>query len=77
MAIIHFDDGREHDAEHYEHINNLEIAEEFMDDAAMCLQSFLQIEDWMKETNVDSYDKYKSALAERFAKAREVLSSNK
>lgn len=40
------------------------------------LEGFVEVADWMKEINVDGFDRYKTALRERMELARETILSN-
>ena len=61
---------REHKLELRAHIHKII---EQRDQAWKELLGLTQIQDWMREVNVTSYDKYKSVLTERLENARTLL----
>ena len=54
----------------------LELEDEREKRCENALRAIVEIQSWMLEINVDSFDKYKTALRERIDLANSILSSN-
>ena len=54
----------------------LQAVSEERDELRKVVQSFCEIRRWMKELNIESYDKYQTALNERFDVAENAIAPN-